>query len=176
MEDRGPLVVVVGQLARDLVMVVDDVPGPGTGTPVHRRREMLGGKGANQAVALAQLGVRVALVAVAGDDPVAADLLDQARRDGVEGSGVGRRGAAWTGLIVDVVDGDGHWHYLEDLPRPVLLTAGDVMASADLLRAADWVSIQLQQPAEAVRAAVDCVRGGHGRIVFDGVPADDADR
>lgn len=49
-------VAVVGQFARDLVIVVDRVPGAGESGTVLGRREMLGGKGADQAVALAQLG------------------------------------------------------------------------------------------------------------------------
>lgn len=43
-----PDVVVVGQLARDLVLVVGGAPGPGGSAAVRRRRELLGGKGANQ--------------------------------------------------------------------------------------------------------------------------------
>lgn len=55
-------VTVVGQIARDLVLLVDDAPAPGTSASVRQRIETLGGKGANQAVSLAQLGgsVRVA--------------------------------------------------------------------------------------------------------------------
>lgn len=34
---------VVGQVARDLVLVVDEVPGPGGTAPARERREMLGG-------------------------------------------------------------------------------------------------------------------------------------
>ncbi|WP_225992751.1 PfkB family carbohydrate kinase [Actinomadura rudentiformis] len=117
MNDGPEQVVVVGQIARDLVVVVDEVPGAHQAVPVRRRREMLGGKGANQAVGLAQLGVPVALVAVAGDDTVAGALLDQARRDGVDVSGVVRRSGEPTGLIIDIVDGGGDWRYLEDLPK-----------------------------------------------------------
>jgi ribokinase len=53
-------VVVAGQLARDVVLVVDEHPPVGSAADVCERRDMLGGKGANQAVALAQLGVSVA--------------------------------------------------------------------------------------------------------------------
>jgi ribokinase len=56
---------VVGQLARDLVLTIDRVPAAGTAADAGDRFEQLGGKGANQAVALAQLGVRPRLVAVA---------------------------------------------------------------------------------------------------------------
>jgi len=69
---------VVGQLARDLVLLIDRVPGAGSAMNVRLRREMLGGKGANQAVALAQLGIPVALVAVAGTDDVGRKLLRRA--------------------------------------------------------------------------------------------------
>jgi len=37
---------------------------------VYQRRELLGGKGANQAVALAQLGMRPALAGVVGEDQI----------------------------------------------------------------------------------------------------------
>lgn len=164
-------VVVAGQLARDLVLVVEQVPGPGESAPVRRRREMLGGKGANQAVALAQLGMHPALVAVAGDDGTARRLLDQAYRDGIDVSAVVHRPGTATGLIVDVVDQSGRWRYLEDLPGPVLLTEADVLAAAPAFASAGWVAVQLQQPAEAVVAAVRLAGQAGARVVLDGVPA-----
>jgi ribokinase len=163
-------VVVVGQLARDLVLVVDEVPETGTSGPVRQRRELLGGKGANQAVSLAQLGMRPALVAVAGDDAVGDGLLDQARQDGIDVSAVVRRPGTATGLIVDLVDSQARWRYLEDLPGPVLLTEADVRAAEPAFAAARWVSVQLQQPAEAVMAAVQLAQEADARVILDGAP------
>ncbi|MBW0113003.1 hypothetical protein I4I84_30330, partial [Pseudonocardia sp. KRD-182] len=77
-------VVVVGQLARDLLLRVDEVPPRGSATDVRERRETLGGKGANCAVGLAQLGVPVGLVAVAGSDATGDRLLARAEADGVD--------------------------------------------------------------------------------------------
>lgn len=48
----APLVV-VGQVARDLVLRIDQLPAAGGSVDVARRRELLGGKGANIAVGLA---------------------------------------------------------------------------------------------------------------------------
>ena len=45
-----------GRIARDHVLLVEEVPRPGTGTVVRQRREMLGVKGAHQAIALASSG------------------------------------------------------------------------------------------------------------------------
>jgi ribokinase len=51
----SPDAVVLGQIARDLVLRVDEVPGPGESAPVRSRREMLGGKAANHAVVLRRM-------------------------------------------------------------------------------------------------------------------------
>ena len=85
--------IAVGQVARDLVLLVDEVPGAARTAPVRRRRELLGGKGANQAVGLAQLGARVGLLGVVGLDEVGDRLLGQARSDGIDVAPVLRRRA-----------------------------------------------------------------------------------
>lgn len=166
-------VVVVGQLARDLVLVVDKMPGPGESGTVQVRREMLGGRGVNQAVALAQLGMRPTLVAVVGDDRTATDMLDQAHQDGIDMSAVVRRRGTRTGLIMYVVDSAGQWRYLDDLPPSVLLTETDVTSAAGVFAAAAWVSVQLQQPLEAALAAARLARQAGARLVLDGAPPDD---
>ncbi len=43
-------VLVVGQIARDLIVSVDEIPEANRSTDIHRRLEQLGGKGGNQAV------------------------------------------------------------------------------------------------------------------------------
>ena len=104
---RAPDVVVFGQIARDLVLVVDTMPGARQAADVYQRRELLGGKGANQAVALAQLGMRPALAGVVGEDQIAQRLLSQAQHDQVDTSAVLRRPGVRTALIVDIVDSSG---------------------------------------------------------------------
>ncbi|MGW6934138.1 PfkB family carbohydrate kinase [Lentzea sp. NPDC054927] len=156
-------IVVVGQIARDLVLVVDEVPGPGGTAPVRERREMLGGKGANISVGLAQLGAAVQLVGVVGDDDVGGRLIARAAADGIGTGAVVRRPDCATGLIVDVV-ADG-WRYLEDLPDGVLLREEDV--PVDLIARAAAVVVQLQQPPEV---ALKAARAAHGRVVLDGAP------
>jgi ribokinase len=153
-----------------LVLVVDQVPAAGQSGRVRRRREMLGGKGANQAVALAQLGMRPALAAVAGDDQTGTRLIEQAGKDGIDTSAVIRREGARSGLIVDVVTPDGQWRYLEDLPPSVLLTEADVAAAEGLTATAPWVSIQLQQPSGAVLAAARQAATAGAKVVLDGAP------
>ncbi|MEU6075051.1 PfkB family carbohydrate kinase [Micromonospora sp. NPDC047074] len=170
-----PDVMVVGQVARDLVLLVDDVPGPGGTAPVRRRRELLGGKGANQAVGLAQLGASVGLLGVVGDDEVGERLLALARADGIDVDPVLRRPGTTTGLIVDVVDAEARWRYLEDLPEATLLTVADVAGAAGALRAARAVLVQLQQPSGAALVAARAAREAGRLVVLDGAPTDPAD-
>ena len=159
---------VVGQLARDLVLTVDRMPAAGTAGDATDRREQLGGKGANQAVALAQLGVRPRLVAVAGDDIIGDVLLDQARRDGIDIAAVVRRPDTLTGLIVEVLDADARWRYVQHLPPGVLLTESDVLAAGEAIAGADAVLVQLQQPAPAALAAARIGREAGRLVVLDG--------
>lgn len=167
-------VVVVGQVARDLVLVVDEVPAEGGSAEVRERRELLGGKGANQGVACRRLGAEVELVGVVGDDRAGAEALAQASADGLGVTGVLRRSGVPTALLVDVVGPPGVRRLLEDVDPRTLLTAGDVRARAEALRAADAVLVQLQQPGAAVAEAL---AGSAGTLtVVDGAPADAATR
>ncbi|NHC46919.1 PfkB family carbohydrate kinase [Motilibacter aurantiacus] len=164
-------VVVVGQVGRDLVLQADAVPPAGGSEPVRVRRELLGGKGANQAVGMAQLGARVALLGVVGDDAAGSAVLDQARADGIDVTHVLRRAGAATALLVDVVAG-GERRLLEDVPPGTLLTVADVSGAAQLLKAAAYVAVQLQQPADAALAAARTAVDGGARVVLDGAPQD----
>lgn len=156
-------VVVVGQVGRDLVLVVDEVPEAGGTTPVRERRELLGGKGANIAVGLAQLGAPVALVGVVGDDDVGARLIARAGADGIATDAVVRRPECATALFVDVV-ADG-WRYLEDVPDAALLREEDL--PIEVIERAGTVVVQLQQPPEV---ALKAARAASGRVVLDGAP------
>ena len=160
----GADVVVVGQLGRDLVVRIDE-------GRVVERREMLGGKGANQAVGLAMRGATVALVGVVGADDVGARLLAQARVDGLDVTCVMRRGES--ALLIDLVE-DGQRRLIEHVPAPALLTVDDVRAAGTLVAAADTVCLQLQQPLDALLQAARSALSSGARLVLDGA-VDDAD-
>ncbi|MFD2090223.1 PfkB family carbohydrate kinase [Blastococcus deserti] len=164
-------VVVLGQIGRDLVLWVDGLPDAGGSVRATERRELLGGKGANQAVALAQLGVPVALVGVVGDDGPGAQARAQAVADGIDVSGVVTRPGTATALLLDLVGNGGTRRLVEHVPAGVLLTGDDVAAADDLVAGCQVLSLQLQQPGEAVRAALDRAPA-EAVVVTDGAPGD----
>lgn len=160
-------VVVVGHVGRDLVLEVDDVPGPGAGAPVRARQERAGGA-VNQAVAARQLGWSAALVAAVGDDDPGTAALADARADDIDVTGVVRRPGVPSALFVDVVPRDGARRLLEHVPEALGLTAGDVSAAAHLLEHARAVIVQAQQPSDAVRETVRIAAGAGALVVLDG--------
>lgn len=166
-------VAVVGQIGRDLVLSIDDLPPAGGSAMMRRRQELLGGKGANQAVACRQLGCQVHLLSVVGTDRAGDEILAQAAHDGIDVSGVLRRDAVPTALLVDVVGPRGTRRLLEDVAPGALLGPDDVRARRDLLQRADAVLVQLQQPGPATAAALEEAAAGGALTVADGAPADD---
>jgi ribokinase len=166
-------VVVAGQIARDLVIEVPDAPDADSSAPVRHRQELLGGKGANQAVALSQLGVSVSLVGVVGRDRTGDALLAQARADRIGTSHVVRRPGTETALLVDVVDDQGRRRYLEHVPDETLLTENDVFAASAPISAAASLIVQLQQPAPVALLAARLAHTAGTRVVLDGAPQSD---
>ncbi|MFK0193729.1 PfkB family carbohydrate kinase [Kitasatospora sp. NPDC090308] len=169
--ERGAGVVVVGQVGRDLVLRTDGLPEAGGSADVAERWEGLGGKGANQAVGLAQLGVPVRLVGVVGEDRAGALVLARADRDGIDTAAVVRRGR--TALLVDLVDAPGSRRLLEDVPPESLVTVADLERARPALASADTVSLQLQQPSATLLTAARLARRHGARVVADGAPEPD---
>jgi ribokinase len=100
-------VVVVGSVNVDMVVHASALPSPGstvTGGVFERHG---GGKGANQAVAAARLGARVALIAAVGDDDAGREAIEELRREGVEVSRVVQIDDVATGVALIVVDRNG---------------------------------------------------------------------
>jgi ribokinase len=159
-------VLVVGQIARDLVLRCDGMPESGGSTTITERRELVGGKGANQAVALTQLGVPAAVFGVVGDDDHGPWLLDQLAADGVDVSRVVRRGNS--ALLVDLVDGPGSRRLFEHTPAESTLTVEDFREPR--FDSVSVVSLQLQQPGEVMVAAAEAAHRHRVHVIADGNP------
>ena len=97
-------VVVVGSVNADLVVSVRRLPAAGetvTGGTFARHG---GGKGANQAVAAARAGARVAMVGAVGADDLGDEALRELADEGVDVAAVARLDEVATGVAAIVVD------------------------------------------------------------------------
>lgn len=81
----GPgTVVVVGSISVDLTVTASPLPRPGETVVGTRFSTVLGGKGANQAVAAARAGATTLMVGAVGRDTFGGVALDALREDGVD--------------------------------------------------------------------------------------------
>ncbi|MGW4958409.1 ribokinase [Nonomuraea sp. NPDC004186] len=150
-------VVVVGSANADLVVQVDRHPAPGETVLGSELAVHPGGKGANQAVAAARLGARVALLGRVGADGHGRLLRESLERDGVD-LGHLHDTAAASGIAMIAVGPQGDNSIIVAPGANARLTEGDVLDAAPLLRSAPVVSLQLEIPLPAVLAAARLAR------------------
>src|SRR6266705_3957691 len=102
-----PPIVVVGSANTDLVIRVPQLPRPGETVTGRSFQVLAGGKGANQAVAAARAGARVAFIANIGGDDFGDAALAGLRRERIETRHVVRSRRASSGVALIVVDASG---------------------------------------------------------------------
>ena len=102
-----PSILVVGSVNLDLVASGAPLPRPGETVIGARLERHPGGKGANQALALARLGGSVRLWAQTGADPFADEALALLRAAGVDLSLVAQLGDTHTGVALISVSPEG---------------------------------------------------------------------
>ncbi len=97
-------VLVVGSVNTDMIVRVPVLPTPGQTVTGGILKQQGGGKGANQAVAAARLGARVAMVASVGADAAADEAIRELNGEGVAEARVTMQLDAPTGVALIVVD------------------------------------------------------------------------
>ncbi len=97
---------VVGSINMDLILNMNRVPEVGENVLGTNYGYANGGKGANQATALAKLGATVKMIGKVADDPNGNKLLENLKNNNIDTSGVATDGTQ-TGLATIILDGDG---------------------------------------------------------------------
>ena len=97
---------VVGSINMDLILNMKKVPDVGENVLGTDYGYANGGKGANQATALAKLGARVKMIGKVADDANGHKLLENLKNNRIDISGVATDGSQ-TGLAAIILDGDG---------------------------------------------------------------------
>lgn len=134
-----------------------------------------GGKGSNQAVASARLGVDTAFISRLGEDAFADMALATWKTAGVRPI-IARSPESYTGaayIFVDAATGD---NAIIVCPGAAdLISEADVEAAADEIRSASVFVTQLEQPVPAARRALEIAREAGVTTVFNPAPAAEID-
>lgn len=97
---------VVGSINMDLILGAERIPETGENLLGTSYGYANGGKGANQATALARLGSPVKMIGKVADDVNGNKLLENLKNNNIDTSGVATDGSS-TGLAAILIDGDG---------------------------------------------------------------------
>ena len=161
-------VVVVGSTNLDLVVDVATIPVAGETVLGGDLRRIPGGKGANQAVAAARLGRRVAMVGRVGDDDAGSILRAALTSAGVDTTNLRTNHDTPSGTALIAVGANGDNTIVLSPGANGRVSAADVAEAAEVVGAAAVVLLQLEVPLEAVAAAVSSARG---LVVLNPAPA-----
>lgn len=143
-------VIVIGSVNVDTVYRVEAIPRPGETVMSTSESRVLGGKGANQAIASAAAGVGTALVGQVGSDTVGDRIRVELDALGLDLSHLGCDDAVSTGAAVIVVDGGGENSIVVWPGANRALTPTDVALADDAFAGAAVVLASLEVPLEAV--------------------------
>lgn len=169
MANRKPIVV-VGSINIDLVASAQRIPVAGETVAGLDFQTHPGGKGANQAVAIARLGYPVRMIGRTGDDAFGAQLRDGLLDAGVDISRIGVSQGS-SGVAVIVVAPSGENIIVVTPGANGLVTSADIDANVETIRRAGMVLTQLEIPLATVEhLAAVCAREGVP-MMFDPAPA-----
>jgi ribokinase len=157
----------------DLVTRVARFPRPGETLTGYSFQTYPGGKGANQAVALARLGAAVSFVAARGDDVLGAQYEQTLTREGIARDSVAVVGGVSTGTATIVVNASGENFVLVVPGANASVTPELVQSHLAAINGSSIVLMQLEIPLESVIRGAQLARQSGVRVLLDPAPARD---
>jgi ribokinase len=163
-------IVVVGSINMDLVSQTERIPQPGETLTGFSFQLHSGGKGGNQAVAVARLGYPSILLAVAGDDIFGRELLSTLNGFGVDTTHIGTAPGS-SGIASIVVDAHGENTIIVTPGSNLQVTPDYLRTKLDILRAAGIILTQLEIPIDTI-SWLTAFSAQHGiPLMLDPAPA-----
>ena len=171
-------VLVVGSVNVDLVVQTERLPLPGETVLGGTFKRFHGGKGGNQAVAAARLGVPVMLVAALGDDEFGGDARAALAREGIGTDVLVTLDHTATGVALILVDAKAENQIAVAPGANAGLTAAHVRTALGRLNPhhGDVVIVTHEIPTAAAREALRIGSEGGAWTVLNPAPADGIDR
>jgi len=163
-----PDILVIGSLNADLVVRAPRFPAPGETISGGDLAIIPGGKGANQAVAVARQGTSVAMVGRVGSDSFGPTLIQNLQNNKVDTNLVQISDSA-TGTAIIVVDSSGQNSIVLSPGANDKVTPADVDAVS--FQDGNMLLLQLEIPLETVIHAANVAHQNGLRVILNPAPA-----
>ena len=161
---------VIGSLNMDLVVNVDTMPKPGQTLLGGNFKEVPGGKGANQAVAMARLGGKVSMIGKVGNDSFGKTLINALNNDNVNTNHIHTANCS-TGVAFITVDKNAQNAIVVAPGANFELSKDDIDKNIDCIKNSDIVVIQLETPLETVKYALQIAKDLNKYTILNPAPA-----
>lgn len=163
-------IVVVGSSAMDLVVTSKVRPKKGETIMGESFKIVPGGKGANQAIAAARLGAKVTMLGCVGSDSFGHDILENLKADGISIERMSQIEGVESGTAhITLVEGDNSILVVKGANAYV--TPAYIEQHLDVLKEADMVLIQQENPEETVDFVIESCHRFNVPVILNPAPA-----
>jgi ribokinase len=164
-------IVVLGSLNMDLVVQAKRLPVGGETILGEAFHEIAGGKGANQAVAMARLGASVKMIGRVGKDGFGNTLMSTLNKDGIDTTGIKTIDGISTGVALITLQSSGENSIIVVPGANGKLMPEDLEeVKEDIMQAETFVT-QLETPIQTVKAALKIAKKGGAFTILNPAPA-----
>ena len=171
MNPNAKKIIVVGSSNTDMVIRTDRMPRPGETVLGGNFMMNQGGKGANQAVAVARLGDGVTFIAKVGRDMFGDSSVAGYKKEGIDTRTVLRDDTAPSGIAVITVDAQAENSIVVVPGANNNLSKADVDALRRDIESAQFLLMQLETPVEVVAHAAAMARKAGVKVILNPAPA-----
>lgn len=170
-EDRSMEILVIGSSNTDMVVRAPRLPVAGETILGGQFRMVPGGKGANQAVAVARLGGSVRFVAKLGDDLFGRQALAGFQEESIRSDYISIDPEFPSGVALITVDERGENSIVVAGGANTRLTETDIDRAIPALESAGIILLQLEIPLPTVEYATKLAREFGKTVILDPAPA-----
>lgn len=165
-----PRIVVLGGINTDYVVRSKELPRAGQSVMGEDLFTGPGGKGANQAVAAARLGAKVALIGRVGEEERGHKLVHGLCRENIDTRFVSFASRRSSGAAIIAVDASGEKQIAAALGANLTLTKNQVRKAEEVIAKADVLLMQFEAPVDCVGEAARIARKHGVKVVLDPAP------
>lgn len=164
-------VVVIGSLNIDLVAKVPHAPAAGETVNAEKFYVVPGGKGANQAVGMARLGLRVTLVGRVGKDHFGDFLIQELEKENLNTSCIFRDDEAMTSIAMIILDEKGENRIVVGQEANYRISISDIDRAKGEIEKADFIVCHFGQPHPVLPYVLRQAKNMAKRILLNPAPA-----
>ena len=161
---------VIGSLNMDLVVNVDTMPKPGQTIIGSNFKEVPGGKGANQAVAMARLNGNVSMIGKVGEDGFGQTLINSLKNDKVDTTYIQTTKGA-TGVALITVDKNAQNSIVVSPGANFEVKEEDIDSNIEAIKNSDIVVLQLETPLNTIKYALNKAKELNKYTILNPAPA-----